>query len=91
MASTISPIGQFLREHGISEVEAIIPDMAGVARGKLMPAEKFVQQAVATIDAGTSYRVIPWQMGWVAKLLRLLPNGLYDRLFVNAPRKTRKI
>jgi NAD(P)-dependent dehydrogenase (short-subunit alcohol dehydrogenase family) len=57
----------------------------------LMPAAKFAQQTVATIDSGTSYRVIPWQMGWVAKLLRLLPNGLYDRLFVNAPRKTRKI
>jgi len=41
MASTIQ---QFLREHGISEVEAIIPDMAGVARGKLMPAEKFAEE-----------------------------------------------
>src|SRR6201997_2638146 len=37
-------IQQFLREHGISEVEAIIPDMAGVARGKLMPAEKFAEE-----------------------------------------------
>ena len=34
-----STIQQFLKEHGISEVEAIIPDMAGVPRGKLMPAE----------------------------------------------------
>src|SRR6478736_3060476 len=34
-------IHQFFRERGISEVEAIIPDMAGVARGKIMPAEKF--------------------------------------------------
>jgi glutamine synthetase len=42
MASTIQ---QFLKEHGISEVEAIIPDMAGVARGKLMPAEKFAEDA----------------------------------------------
>ena len=41
MASTIQ---QFLREHGISEVEAIIPDMAGIARGKLMPAEKFAEE-----------------------------------------------
>jgi glutamine synthetase len=39
-----SSIQQFLREHGISEVEAIIPDMAGVARGKLMPAEKFAEE-----------------------------------------------
>src|SRR5260370_8080659 len=41
MAGTIQ---QFLREHGISEVEAIIPDMAGVARGKLMPAQKFAEE-----------------------------------------------
>ncbi len=40
----MSSIQQFLKEHGISEVEAIIPDMAGVARGKLMPAEKFVEE-----------------------------------------------
>ena len=36
-------IRQFLRDHGISEVEAIIPDMAGIARGKIMPAEKFAE------------------------------------------------
>ena len=38
---------------------------------------------------GTSYTVIPWQMGVVAKILRLLPNWLYDRLFTQAPRKPR--
>jgi len=37
----MSSIRQFLKEHGISEVEAVVPDMAGVARGKLMPAAKF--------------------------------------------------
>jgi NAD(P)-dependent dehydrogenase (short-subunit alcohol dehydrogenase family) len=55
----------------------------------LMPAEQFADKAVRTIEDGISYRVIPWQMGVVAKLLRLLPNALYDRLFANAPRKTR--
>lgn len=55
----------------------------------LMPAEKFAQKAAAAIAAGSSYRVIPWQMGWVAKLLRLLPNWLYDLVFSNAPHKTR--
>ncbi len=38
-----SEIQQFFRDHGISEVEAIIPDMAGIARGKVMPAEKFAE------------------------------------------------
>jgi hypothetical protein len=30
-------------------------------------------------------------MGVVAKLLRLLPNAAYDRLFAKAPRKPRKL
>lgn len=55
----------------------------------LLTVEKFAERAVATIDAGCSYRVIPWQMGVVAKVLRLLPNWLYDVLFSNAPRKKR--
>ncbi len=38
-----SDIQQFFRDHGISEVEAIIPDMAGIARGKVMPATKFAE------------------------------------------------
>src|ERR1700741_1230318 len=42
-ASMVSEIRQFFRDHGISEVEAIIPDMAGIARGKIMPAEKFAE------------------------------------------------
>jgi glutamine synthetase len=38
-------IHQFFRERGISEVEAIVPDMAGIARGKIMPAKKFAADA----------------------------------------------
>lgn len=55
----------------------------------LMPPSKFAEKAVAAIDGGASYRVIPWQMGVVAKLLRLLPNALYDFAFSRAPHKTR--
>ncbi len=40
----MSKIHTFFKEHGISEVEAVIPDMAGVARGKIMPAEKFAEE-----------------------------------------------
>ena len=38
-----TPIQQFFKEHGISEVEAVVPDMAGIARGKVMPAPKFAE------------------------------------------------
>jgi short-subunit dehydrogenase len=55
----------------------------------LMPAAKFAAHTVDAIDAGLSYRVIPWQMGVVAKLLRLLPNALYDLAFARAPHKAR--
>ena len=53
----------------------------------LMPAERFAAQARETIARGASYRVLPWQMGLVAKLLRLLPNALFDRVFPRAPTK----
>jgi glutamine synthetase len=39
----MSEIKQFLRDHSISEVEAIVADMTGVARGKIMPAEKYAE------------------------------------------------
>lgn len=55
----------------------------------LMPAKAFAQRAFSTIGAGTSYRVIPWQMGWVAILLRLLPNAVLDRVMASQPRKHR--
>lgn len=55
----------------------------------LMQPETFAQKAAQAIAAGSSYRVIPWQMGVVAKLLRVLPNALFDRLFAGRPRKPR--
>ncbi len=55
----------------------------------LLPADQAARRFAAAIERGTSYTVIPWQMGWVAKVLRLLPNWLYDRLFASAPRKPR--
>lgn len=55
----------------------------------LMPAAQFAQKAACRIDAGSSYAVIPWQMGVVAKLLRMLPNRVYDLAFSRAPHKAR--
>ena len=55
----------------------------------LMPSEDFADRAFAAMEAGVSYRVIPWQMGVVAKLLRVLPNALFDRLLAGRARKRR--
>jgi short-subunit dehydrogenase len=55
----------------------------------LLTADEAARRFVRAIERGVSYTVIPWQMGLVAKTLRLLPNCLYDRLFAHAPRKPR--
>ena len=56
----------------------------------LMPADAFAAKALSAIEAGRSYCVLPWQMGIVAKLLRLLPNPLLDRALRGQPRKQRE-
>ena len=56
----------------------------------LMPADAFADAAFNTIVNGRSYRVIPWQMAVVAKLLRMLPNAWFDRLLAGRPRKPRR-
>jgi short-subunit dehydrogenase len=56
----------------------------------LMQAEDFADRAYRAIAAGASYRVIPWQMGVVAKVLRMLPNALFDKVLAGRPRKRRQ-
>ena len=34
-------ISEWFGQHDIKEIEVIVPDMAGVARGKMLPAEKY--------------------------------------------------
>jgi short-subunit dehydrogenase len=55
----------------------------------LMSADDFAAQACQAIIAGVSLKVIPWQMGWVARVLRVLPNRIFDRLFAGRARKRR--
>ncbi len=86
-----------LKPHGI-DVVTIAPGYIDTPMTKtnsykmpfLMPPERFAAKAAQAIARGTSYQVIPWQMGVVAKLLRALPNALYDLAFARAPHKARK-
>ncbi|HEX7890935.1 MAG TPA: SDR family oxidoreductase [Ramlibacter sp.] len=55
----------------------------------LMQPREFADRAYQAIGRGTHYKVIPWQMGVVARLLRLLPNALFDRVMAKQPRKHR--
>jgi short-subunit dehydrogenase len=56
----------------------------------LLSPETFADRAFRAIEAQTSYQVIPWQMGAVAKLLRLLPNAILDKALAGRARKHRQ-
>lgn len=56
----------------------------------LMPADAFAERAVAAIDRGVSWCVIPWQMAVVVKLMRLMPDFVFDRLAAGRGRKPRR-
>ncbi|OYY61273.1 MAG: short-chain dehydrogenase [Burkholderiales bacterium 28-67-8] len=56
----------------------------------LMPPEAFADSAFRAIERGASHRVIPWQMGLVARLLKVLPDALFDRAFQGRGRKPRR-
>jgi NAD(P)-dependent dehydrogenase (short-subunit alcohol dehydrogenase family) len=55
----------------------------------ILDADEAARRMARAIGRQTSFTVIPWQMGLVGRLLKCLPNWVYDRLFVNAPRKPR--
>lgn len=55
----------------------------------LMQPEDFARRAFAAIEAGARVRFIPWQMGVVARVMRVLPGFLFDRLLAGRPRKHR--
>ncbi len=56
----------------------------------LMQPADFADRAFRAIEAGKRYHVIPWQMGIVAKVMRMLPDGLFDRLVAGRARKLRR-
>jgi short-subunit dehydrogenase len=85
-----------LARHGV-QVQTICPGFVRTpltARNRyampfLLDADEFARRALRAIEAGRSYATVPWQMGVVAKLLRLLPNPVFDRLFANRAYKPR--
>jgi short-subunit dehydrogenase len=62
----------------------------GYAMPFLMTPQAFAQQAVRAIARADRYRIIPWQMAWVARLMRCLPDAWFDRLAAGRGRKPRR-
>ena len=55
----------------------------------LMDADVAARKFVNAIESKRRFIVIPWQMGWVARLMRFIPPVLWDFLAKNAPHKSR--
>ncbi len=55
----------------------------------LMDTDIFAHKFVDAVEKRVRYRVIPWQMGMIAKLMRLIPSCLWDKAMKNAPHKKR--
>ena len=56
----------------------------------LLSADAAAAKIARIIERGASYAVIPWQMAIFARILRVVPNWLFDRVLMNAPRKPRR-
>ncbi len=55
----------------------------------LMDVDVFAEKFANAVANKTRYQVIPWQMGVIAKIMRLIPARLWDYLMKNAPHKKR--
>jgi len=56
----------------------------------MLEADDAARRIARIIGRGSSFAVVPWQMALVGRLLKLLPNWLYDALFSRTPHKPRK-
>ena len=57
----------------------------------ILPADEAARRIARVIASGKSFAVVPWQMGIVGRVLKLLPDWLYDFAFSRAPHKPRKL
>lgn len=55
----------------------------------LMDADVFASKFAEAVEHKARFKIIPWQMGVIAKIMRLIPPWLWDKLMKNAPRKKR--
>lgn len=55
----------------------------------LMDVGIFAKKFLEAVENKRRFIIIPWQMGWVAKLMRFIPPVLWDWMVLKAPHKER--
>ena len=56
----------------------------------ILPADVAARRMANAIERRKRFTVIPWQMGVIGAVLKILPRPIYDSLFARAPRKPRR-
>ena len=70
-------------------IETPMTEINPYAMPFILPADEAARRMARVIAARKSFAVVPWQMGLVGSVMKLLPNWLYDWLFSKAPHKPR--
>ena len=78
---TSEDLSQWMRENRIEEVECLVPDMAGIARGKAMPAGKFAGLSPTYLPISIfgqsitgDYPEVETENWWVERDVELVPD-----------------
>lgn len=64
-------------------------DINSYAMPFLMDVDVFARKFIQAVNKQKRFTVIPWQMGVVARIMRLIPPVLWDKLTKHAPHKSR--
>ena len=59
-------MNKWLQRHRITEVECLIPDLTGIARGKIMPADKFLRKEGIRLPENLFLQTVPGNWGLVS-------------------------
>ena len=55
----------------------------------LMDVDVFAHKFANAVESKVRFKIIPWQMGWVARIMRFIPPFLWDFAMKKAPHKKR--
>ncbi len=70
---TFSELEQWLNERRVTEIECLVPDLTGVARGKILPREKFNEDRGMRLPEVVV--IVPWAVDPTAQVI----HDCYDR------------
>lgn len=72
-------------------IETPLTDVNPYPMPFILSAEKAAIMIVRAINTRRRFVVLPWQMAIIFRLLKMLPDWAYDKLFANAPHKPRNL